>query len=482
MVDNKIMGLQFRRGLTFIISCGVASHAFGQNTAVPATGDRLDDAAEVQLQQSLNDVYNKYNMQITGIKAEADKLAASGYAQCEMEAKQAETEAAQQESEAKMQAMQQMLGPGAQTLGHIVDSSMNGAKGENANQTSKLNTIIQNCNESGKYISTSGGQTIQVFSCTEDGVTVSGKTKCGTLTGQDSLNCQALASDANMHEDQIARTKKEVDDTGGAMDGLAKSMMELAAAGIGGMMANKQAKEMAGYLRENAATAEDFCKKQVDAQITALNNQMAQLEAAKARDLMMANMMAEYQTKVRRENQVENLDEEQNFTNGEAIDLGSNEPFFPGIRPVQTVPMNANSGSGADAPAGGGGGGSGGGGGGAPSWDFGGGAGFDGGSRLPEQPPESSYAGNSVSAANFSKTAGGFGALDSKPKDDASRDLASEEGAVIGDGGLRVLLARASMIHTRKASTLRKSIDFDRLAKSQGISPKPASVSPASPN
>jgi hypothetical protein len=306
------------------------------------------------------------------------------------------------------------------------------------------------------------------------------KAKCSTLTGQDAMNCQALASDAMNFENQIATTNKELKDLGGATDGLITSGMELAAAGIGGMMINNQGKEMAAYLAENAAGQEDLCKKQVDAQITALKNQIAQLEAAKARDLLMANMMAEYQTKVRRENQVENIDEEDDPTNGGTIAIdGPGE--IAGLPPVRTVPMTKNNGSGtgANAPAGGGGGS---GSAAPPGWEFSQGGGFDGGSRLPDQPEAATYSGTGNTG---SVKGGGFGALDGKTGEGAVGDRApaGEEGEVMGDGGLRVLLARASLIHTKHATTLLKSIDFDRLAKSQGITKsKPASVSPAGPN
>ncbi len=496
VVDNKLMELLFRRSLSLIICVGASAQVFAQDTGANATttptpastpsgtgkADKLDDAAEVQLQQSLNDIYNKYNTQISGIKAQADQLASTGYSQCELDAKTAENEAASQESQAKMQALQGMIEPGAKTLGHLVDAGMKGAGGEKATQNQKLDTLVKNCNEQGKYIpaTTAGAPPVQVFSCTTSGVTVT-KSKCASMTGQDSINCQTLASDATSFESQIATTNKELNDLGGATDGLISSGMQLAAAGIGGMMMNKQGKEMAAYLKENAAGQEDLCKKQVDAQITALNNQIAQLEAAKARDLLMANMMAEYQTKVRRENQVENIDEEDDPTNGGTIAIdGPGE--IAGLPPVRTVPLTKNngSGSGANAPAGGGGGG------GAaapPGWEFGQGGGFDGGSRLPDQPEAATYSGtgNAVGGSKGS----GFGALDGKAGEGekGDRSPAGEEGEMMGDGGLRVLLARTSLIHTKHATTLLKSIDFDRLAKSQGITKsKPASVAPAGPN
>jgi hypothetical protein len=498
VVDNKIMELLFRRALSLIICMGVSAEAFAADTtttgaATTTTGststpsgsgnaDKLDDAAEVQLQQSLNDIYNKYNTQISGIKAQADQLASTGYSQCELDAKTAENEAASQESQAKMQALQGMLEPGAKTLGHLVDAGMKGAGGEKAAQTQKLDNLVKNCNEQGKYIptSTAGAAPVQVFSCTNTGVTVT-KSKCASMTGQDNINCQTLASDANSFESQIAATNKEIKDLGGATDGLITSGMELAAAGIGGMMMNNQGKEMAAYLKENAAGQEDLCKKQVDAQITALNNQIAQLEAAKARDLLMANMMAEYQTKVRRENQVENIDEEDDPTNGGTIAIdGPGE--IAGLPPVRTVPLTKNNGSGTGANAPAGGGGSGSGAAAPPGWEFGQGGGFDGGSRLPDQPEAATYSGTGNPMGG---KGGGFGSLDGKTGEGekGDRSPAGEEGEVMGDGGLRVLLARASLIHTKHATTLLKSIDFDRLAKSQGITKsKPASVAPAGPN
>ena len=498
VVDNKIMELLFRRALSLIICMGVSAEALAADTtttgaATTSTGststpsgsgnaDKLDDAAEVQLQQSLNDIYNKYNTQISGIKAQADQLASTGYSQCELDAKTAENEAASQESQAKMQALQGMLEPGAKTLGHLVDAGMKGAGGEKAAKEQQLSNVINNCNESaGKFLSSQGP--IQVFTCSKTGV-MSSKGKCVALQSSTVANefagCQAQAADSMQYERQIADLNKELKDLGGATDGLITSGMELAAAGIGGMMMNNQGKEMAAYLKENAAGQEDLCKKQVDAQITALNNQIAQLEAAKARDLLMANMMAEYQTKVRRENQVENIDEEDDPTNGGTIAIdGPGE--IAGLPPVRTVPLTKNNGSGtgANAPAGGGGGS------GAaapPGWEFGQGGGFDGGSRLPDQPEAATYSGTGNAIGG---KGGGFGSLDGKTGEGekGDRSPAGEEGEVMGDGGLRVLLARASLIHTKHATTLLKSIDFDRLAKSQGITKsKPASVAPAGPN
>lgn len=487
VVDNKIMELLFRRALSLIICIGASAQAVAQDTTAAATTapastasgtgnvDKLDDAAEVQLQQSLNDIYNKYNTQIAGIKTQADQLAATGYAQCEMEAKTAENEAASQESQAKMQALQGMLEPGAKTLGHLIDAGMKGAGGEKATKEAQLQKTIAACESTG---------TLSCSNTGADPLPINEKT-CPGSTQNPSLGMQCrqnASTDAMRYTEKISAVNKEIKDLGGATDGLITSGMELAAAGISGMMVNNQGKEMAAYLKENASDQEDLCKKQVDAQITALNNQIAQLEAAKARDLLMANMMAEYQTKVRRENQVENIDEEDDPTNGGTIAIdGPGE--IAGLPPVRTVPLTKGNGSGtgANAPAGGG---SGSGGAAAPpGWEFGQGGGFDGGSRLPDQPEAATYSG--TAGAFGGSKGGGFGALDGKTGEGekGDRSPAGEEGEVMGDGGLRVLLARASLIHTKHATTLLKSIDFDRLAKSQGITKsKPASVAPAGPN
>ncbi|MEO5666423.1 MAG: hypothetical protein ABIR96_00040 [Bdellovibrionota bacterium] len=482
------MELLFRRGLSLIICWSVGAQVFAADapaaTTTPATGDKLDNEAEVGLQQSINDIYTKYNSQIAGMKAQSDQLNSTGKSQCALEAKNAQNEAAQGESAAKMQALQGMMQPGAETLGHVVDAGLKGVSGEKAAKEAALAKTIELCTNT------------EHLACDKDGanplpVT---ETNCPGSTPKDAstaLQSSMIASgcktnfntDAARYSDKIASLSKEIKDTGGAMDGLVSSGMQLAAAGISGIMMNKQAKETAAYMKESADGQEALCNKQIDAQITALTNQIAQLEAAKARDLLMANMMAEYQTKVRRKNQVQNDPTATNTTNGGSIDVGSGAPFQPYVRPVQTVPFaNKGGGGGANAPAGGGAGG-GAGGASAPNWDFGGGAGFDGGSRLPDQPESATYAGSGMSASVVPKNGSGFGALEAKGAGagDAERDPASE-GEVLGDGGLRVLMARASLIHTRHATTLMKSIDFDRLAKTQGISPRPASASNAGPN
>ncbi len=172
-------------------------------------------------------------------------------------------------------------------------------------------------------------------------------------------------------------------------------------------------------------------------------------------------------------------------TNGGTITV-ADSPFTPDDGPIKTVTFGGGGGANGGGSGGASGGGSGGGTASAPLFDFGAGAGFDGGSRLPDQPDDVAYAGSTGSIMNTGKGPGGFGSFDNKGDKggtDSGRGPAGDgEIDVIGDGGLRVLLARASLAHMRHSSTLRKSIDFDRLARSQGISPKPASVQPAGPN
>jgi Skp family chaperone for outer membrane proteins len=485
LVDNKFMELHFRTALSLVVF-SIAGATMAQTTGTATTGtttplagsaDRLDDAGEVQLQQSLNDIYNKYNSQIAGLQGQMSQLQSTGDKQCAMEAKQAESQAAQQESQAKMQALQQMLEPGAQTLGHAVDSMMKGAGKEKGNKEEQLNARVNECNQA-YSASAMPGVAVPALTCTKSTASPN-VAHCGTPDKNPNYAaCRSeLGSLATTYQNQLTELNKEISETGSAMDGLIGSGMSLAAAGIGGMMIMNQGKEMAGYLRDTAEGAEDLCKSQVAAQLDALKNQIAQLEAAKARDIMMANMMAEYQTKVRRENQVP--------TDTTPLENGTigvdGAPETAQIPPIREIPMSKN-GSGSSGGSGGGGSGSGGGAAAPPSWAFDEGGGFDGGSRLPDQPEASSYSGTAGNALNFGKATGGFGAMDgSKNGELGDRALASD-GDAIGDGGLRVLLARASLVHTRHASTLLKSIDFDRLAKTQGVSPKPASLSPAGPN
>jgi hypothetical protein len=478
IIDTKLMEMLFRRALCLPMFASVLLIAPAHSDGV----DRLDDAAEVQLQQSLNDVYNRYNPEIANLQIEADQLRATGYQQCELEGKAAEGEAKQTESDAKMQALQGMLGPGAQTVGHLVDAGMKGASKEKQSKEQQLQRTIATCQSTG---------TLDCSSVGADPLPVN-ETTCPGSTANPSLamQCRQNAStEALRYTERIATINKDIKDSSGAMDGLMKSGMELAAAGIGGMMINKQGKEMAEYLRDNAEGQVAACKNQVAAQISGLANQIKQLEAAKQRDLLMANMMAEYQTKVRREQKPQNIEETlPNEDLGGTIGFGAT-PFTPlPDAPIKSVPFGQNTAGGAGNPAAGAGGGGGPGGGGAataPPFDFNSGNGFDGGSRLPDQPDGLDYAGTAVGSLSGGKGgAGGFGALDGKDLNtaDGDRGLASEDGGVLGDGGLRVLLARTSLVHMRHAPTLRKSVDFDRLAKSQGIQPQAVSTAPISPN
>jgi hypothetical protein len=212
------------------------------------------------------------------------------------------------------------------------------------------------------------------------------------------------------------------------------------------------------------------------------------LEQAKARDLLMANMQAEYQTKLRRDAlNGELIDEDPTIDTGGSVALNDPNVIDPAslIPPVRTVGDKNGSGGeeGAAAPAGGAAGGNQGGG--APAWAFGGanGDGNQGGNALPAQPKGAKYAGSAAGAANTKGFGGGFGTLADKGETPAEGAAGAPTIQEIGDGGLRVMLARTSIIHARHAPQLVKSIDFKKLAQAapQGKVPERAPATSSTP-
>jgi hypothetical protein len=191
-------------------------------------------------------------------------------------------------------------------------------------------------------------------------------------------------------------------------------------------------------------------------------------------------------------------DDEKNPDTNPSVDFGApvalndptvNDPFIP---PVKTLGDNNNNGGNNDGggPTASGPGSSSPGGspssGGAPAWAFGNdGQGNPGGSGLPAQPKGAKYSGTSMPAANSIKggLGSGFGNIEAKgtsPDESGDRGIASVQ--EVGDGGLRVLLARTSIVHSRHAPTLVKGIDFKKMAKAMSQPERASDASPATRN
>jgi hypothetical protein len=77
----------------------------------------------------------------------------------------------------------------------------------------------------------------------------------------------------------------------------------------------------------------------------------------------------------------------------------------------------------------------------------------------------------------------GFGNIETKgtsPDESGDRGIASVQ--EVGDGGLRVLLARTSIVHSRHAPTLVKGIDFKKMAKAMSQPERASDSNPATRN
>jgi hypothetical protein len=435
----------------------------------------LDEAAQVGLQQSLNDIFNRYNGQITQAQSQMDHLRGAGMQQCAAQAQSMANQAAQTKDAAATQALMGMIGPGMETMGHVLDGALKAGGGEKVSKQNELNTQVQNCKANNHLrCDASSGATVNTAQ-----ITVTCNTKATAIPDPTAkltyiAECErtergSAASEATNYTTQITKLNKELGALSGMSENLIGTGMQLAAAGITGGMMKSQAEKQAGYMTAEALAQKDLCELQVQNQIKDLQRQIQQLEAAKARDIMMANMMAEYQTR-QRERALQPEDTPFEGDEGGIIDLGV--PDFAGGGPstIKTAGKDgvAGPGAGGGGPAGGGGGSTGGGGVGDPAWVFGDGAGgFDGGSPLPAQPQAASFAGTAANPANTGKGGGGFGAFAGKPSDDEAtgeRGPASEV-QELGDGGLQVLLARTSIVHSRHAAALVRGIDFDSLAK-----------------
>lgn|GEM_PF-3598866 len=438
------------------------------------SNDPLDDAAEVQLQQALNDIYNSYNSQISALQGQRDSLASGGMRQCEVDAGAAKSQADQNAAQAKQQGLMNMIGPGAETLGHLVEAGMGAAGSEKKDKEAQLQKMISAC------------EGTKVLDCDKNGaepiVNAATCTAAGFPTTTDPTMgaCRQYASsEASRYTSKLSSISRELKDLGGATNELLGSGAQLLASGLVGSMTGKTADQNAALQKAAAEQGEEFCKLQVQNQLNEMTRQLAQLESAKARDLLMANMQATYQTKLRRDALNGEIPEEIDLSGlyqGGVSALNDPNLIDPNslLPPVRTVGGGGSSGSeGSAAPAAGGA--AGGGSGGAPAWGFGGaGDGTQGGNALPAQPKGAKYTGSALSAANSGKGGsfgGGFGTLEDKGPAGEGEETQIQQ---IGDGGLKVLLARTSIIHARHAAELVKGIDFKKLAKASAIPQKAA--------
>lgn len=454
--------------------------------ALDHSNDPLDDAAEIQLQQALNDIYNNYDNQISSLQGQIHTLASSGMQRCKVEADARRSAADQAAKQADTQSKVGMIEPAAKTLGHLINGGMNMAGSEKKSLTDKLNSKVQECNDAAKEYKNTYQLAKAPFYCDTKGAYAS-IANCNVISNTNPENATKCSISARGevadYERQIANLNSQLKDLGSATNELIGSGMQLAASGLIGAMTGKTAAENAAMQKAAADQSEALCKLQVQNQINELQRQIAQLQQAKARDLLMANMQAEYQTKLRRNTRGMLPDEDPAMDSGTPVALNDPEVNDPFIPPVRTVGDNNNSNSGgggptassaapSGSPSSGG----------APAWAFGGGEGNLGGSGLPAQPKGAKYSGTSIPAANSIKggLGSGFGNIETKgtsPGESGDRGIASVQ--EVGDGGLRVLLARTSIVHSRHAPTLVKGIDFTKMAKAMSQPERASDSNPA---
>ncbi len=431
--------------------------------------DLLDDPAELQYQQAVNDVLNTYDPQITQLNSQLQDLSTSGKQQCIQATREAQAAADAQAGQAGAQAMQSLIGPGTETVGHALESVMAGAGSEKATLIKTRDALVAECNskDGGNFLG------VQAVTCTSTTAT-SKKSRCrssaeaASLTSDQKLICESSASDyANTTQARLTELNAEIDEVGAGMGELMGSGLQLAAAGFTGNMLKKNALEQAAGIKANAAEQEKLCDLQVNNQIQAIQGQLANLQAQKARDMMMARMSAEYGTRERRKQaDLLNTDDDEFLDAPIAV---SDPDFIPQEIEPDFSKLFGNNGGGSGGGGGGPAGGAAGSGGGDPNWVFGdgGGGGSPGGSPLPPSAADGSWSGQGAQALTGISDGGGFGkGFSDFPAEDKQESVERTPASVgaIGDGGLRVLLARSSIIHSRHASTLMKSLDLDKLA------------------
>lgn len=435
--------------------------------------DMLDDQGELAYQEAVNGILNTYNPQIAGLQSQIGQLEGQK-GQCAAQAREQIANAQGQVDAAKMQQMLQMVEPGANTAGLLLDSLLGGAGDEKTELTTRLNNTVARCNSTpGLSCSSSGVSGTTTTHC-DKYLETNGGDKSSSMLMLDRCE-QRVRDEARSYEKEIASLNKELKEVGSANDELLSAGMQLAAHGLTGNMMKDMGKKNAERQIQSAIAGKAACEQNINAQIGAVQSQIAQLQQQKARDLMMARMAAEYSTRNRRKaadlNANQNIDEEDNTPIAIAPGDGSGFGSDPIVTATPDMPASTLG-------SGGGGGGSAGGGGdaGPAGWDFGkGGKGFAGGNTLPPQTAAGSYEGGGGGGGGFgiisggdSPSDGGFGSgADFGAEgegEDANRELASVPTGA-GDGGLRVMLARSTMIHMKHAPTLMKSLDFDKLAK-----------------
>lgn len=452
----------FALGL-FVMGFAQTSWAQDQNHGGGGGQDLLDDQSEVGYQEAVNGVLNTYNPQIAQLQIQKTALEADK-AQCIIDMKQQQAEAQSEADQAKAQALQSMLGPGMQTMGSMMEGMGGGAEKESERLDEEMKLLMEECDSQQGLRCSNGRVSFAAEECNTNattGVALSDAEKQTCVT-----TAQTMRREFTRDAMELEREGDEVDEAGhGLMEGIAG----LAAAGIGGNIASKAAQKGAAARIANAAEAEKICQMRIESQAAGLDANIAQLQQQKARDLTMARMSAEFATQQRRKaaDLQSNEDDEVN-DNPVAI---ADPLQFPeeGDGPVKVasgdVLSAGGSGGGGGLPAGGppGGGGAAGG---DSGWVFGGGGGgFDGGNTLPPQSTAGGFstAGGKQGIITPGK-GNGFGSGFAKFNDDEAKS-AGEEVIGVGDGGLRVLMARTSLIMAKHSPTLMKSLNFDKLAK-----------------
>ena len=411
--------------------------------------DVLDDQAELGYQNAVNQILNTYNPLLSSIDSELQGLQTQGLMQCKIAESQAIGAANAGADQAAAQALQGMIEPGAETVGHVLESAMAGAGGEKAKKEEQLKNLVQACNDSGILQCTNNGARVDLAGC--------------KAQGYNQLEC---SSEARGYTEEITTLNTEIDELGSGMNELIGSGVQLAAAGFTGNMVKKKALENAAAQVANAGEMKKLCQVQLANQIAALQRQKAELAANKARDLMGAKMAGEYDSRQRRKNNEE--DDDGQPTGTIAVNL-------PDDLPVEFTP-DYSSLFNADGSDGGSGGAPGGapasGGGDSAEWAFGGGSGNGsaGGSPLPPQSSAGDgWSGAGSTTLNAANKGGGFGKgfSDFKKEDEKGDRAPAAAIQGVGDGGIRVMLARNSLIHSTHASTLLKSLDFNKLSRQQ---------------
>ncbi len=457
---------------------GVLLTAFAVATAWGQSHLGLDDGGGLQNDNEINEA--RWNSQFASMNASFDnQIAAQKNAidranalkdQCKNEKDVGDISAKQQKTAATVQALTGLAAPVMQTAGSAIER----AKVDVAGNTKKLT------DEKNEILALAKSESVTINGKNEKALTVKGDKVIGNAnvcddvpplkegaSGTDIMvrdsqiekcrnKIRELARDAN---DQIRERNTQLAALSQAGGQLLGHSMQLAAAGLGGVLAvgmsgsqNKAQGKVSGIQLQS-------CMQQAAFQIADAERKLQELEKKRAQQMLDMNI-------------------------AKAADDLARKRAREAKSPVAVVQSNVKkdpktgfpfpkSDGGGGAPGGGGasGGGSAGGGGGSPQWGFNqGGEGDEpGGSSLPVTEDGTSFAGEGAGGGGDS---GGFGTFGEKPAEAGPEPAAVDgeeavaEGTIegAGDGGLDTMMIRMRNIHAKYASTLLQSQDLSQVA------------------